>query len=228
MTKYLWSPLTEDGNVRWLKYSFGPGTANTMAIRDTDGAWVVISPSTKTPSAALDALVKEGQVKALVANNGFHHLGQAQWRERFPHAVSYAPQGALARLKAKAAGIPFQPLGALKTGPGLAFLVPDGLKVPDLLVMANAGDETVWFSGDLVSNTGPEDLALPVRLLFTLVGGGTGFRFNKMPSLVYLKDRAAWNGSVRAWLGAGPSIVLPAHGDPLVDNAAARSLRIVA
>lgn len=33
---HTWVPLTPEGSVRWLKYSFGPGTANTLAVRQDD------------------------------------------------------------------------------------------------------------------------------------------------------------------------------------------------
>ncbi|SDR55258.1 hypothetical protein SAMN05519103_05071 [Rhizobiales bacterium GAS113] len=31
--RFAWMPLDPDGRVRWLKYAFGPGTANALAVR---------------------------------------------------------------------------------------------------------------------------------------------------------------------------------------------------
>ena len=80
MELYQWQPLDSTGNVQMLTYSFGPGTANTMAIRLDDGSFLVVSPATRAPEAALDALGKLGPVSALLAPNAYHHMGQAQWR----------------------------------------------------------------------------------------------------------------------------------------------------
>jgi hypothetical protein len=107
-----WENLTSDGNVRSLKYSFGPGLATTMAVRLDDGTWLVVSPPREPSAEALDGL--GGDVSALLAPNGYHYLGQAAWRARFPKAKSYAAKDSLERLAKKSADIPFEPLDALK------------------------------------------------------------------------------------------------------------------
>jgi glyoxylase-like metal-dependent hydrolase (beta-lactamase superfamily II) len=185
----------------------------------------------KPPPAALDVLAAQGGVSALIAPNAFHHLGQAAWRARFPDAISYAPAGALPRLRKKAPEVPFQPVDELtrKLPPNVAVLQPEGMKAPDLFVRATSGGRTVWFTGDLVSNTTAADIGLPARLIFGLLGGGSGFRFNRVPAIVYVKDRKAWFDSVRAaFEQAPPSVVMPGHGDPVRDDAAARSRAILA
>src|SRR6185312_2124325 len=62
-----WQYLTRDGSVRWLKYSWGPATANTLAARLADGTWVVVAPSVDPASSVLEDLSKDGTVSALVA-----------------------------------------------------------------------------------------------------------------------------------------------------------------
>jgi glyoxylase-like metal-dependent hydrolase (beta-lactamase superfamily II) len=230
MALQTWTPLTADGSVLALKYSFGVGTANTMAVRLQDGSWLVVSPSTKSPPAVLDDLAAKGPVSALLAPNGFHHMGQQAWRARFPEAVSYAPAGALPRLRKQAPDVPFHPADELsaKLPSTAAILQPDGMKAPDLLVRATTADGTVWFSGDLLSNTGPEDMGPVPRFILGLLGGGSGYRFNRMPTIVYVKDRSAWFASVlRAFEQAPPTVILPAHGDPVRDDAMAKSRAIL-
>jgi hypothetical protein len=109
-TLYVWRTLTEDGSVRWLKYSFGPGTANTLAARIEDGTWLVVSPATGAPPSVLEDLARDGTISALVAPNAYHHRGQEEWRLRFPGAVSYAADGALPRLSEKSPGVPYRPI----------------------------------------------------------------------------------------------------------------------
>lgn len=230
MTSQSWQPMTADGSVLALKYSFGPGTANTLAARTDDGSWLVVSPSAKSPPEVMEELAKQGPVRALLAPNGFHHLGQAAWRARFPEATSYAPPGALQRLNKKAASIPFRPVDELssKLPSNMAIFMPEGLKAPDLLFRVTTPGGTVWFGGDLLSNTNPAEVPLPARLVFGLLGGGTGYRVNRMVGLFYLKDRKAFEASVlAAFEQAPPSAIVPAHGDPVRDDAMAKSRAIL-
>ncbi len=218
-----WENVTPDGNVRVLRYSFGPGLANSFAARLPDRSWAVVSPCCGAPESALDALGSDGGVSALVANNGFHHMGQPAWRKRFPQAVSYAPTGSLPRLGAKSREVPYRPLDELT--PALAglveFVVPAGMKVADLIVRAANPVGDVWFMGDLVSNTGPGDTKAPFSWIFGMLGGGTGYRFNPVPAMVFVKDKAAWKADVRQRVEAAPlAAVVPAHGATVRDNAA--------
>jgi hypothetical protein len=219
--------LTADGSVRVLSYSFGFGTANTLAAKLDDGTWLAISPSVGTPEEALQALADDGGVSALIAPNAFHHLGQGPWRQRFPQAISYAHADALPRLSKKAAGIPFRSLHELqsKLPSRVRIVEPAGLKAPDVLAVVHSGDETVWFGGDLISNTAAADMSLLARVGFGLLGGGPGFRLNPVPSIVYLKDKLAWRTSVQAVLAAAPpTAFVPAHGDAVTENTAALTL----
>ena len=229
MQLHQWVNLTSDGRARAMKYSFGFGTANTLAVQGDDGRWTVISPCVGGPAEALDALAEEGEVAALVAPNAFHHLGQPAWRARFPNAVSYAHEGALERLGSKAKGVPFRPISELAVPSGIKFWKPEGMKAPDLLARFAVGTDTVWFGGDLISNTLAEETALPVRIIFSLLGGGAGYRFNPVPSMVYLKDKAAWKASVRAEVEAAPpTLLLPAHGEPVRDDVKGKTVGILA
>ncbi len=225
-----WHMLVADGAARALKYSFGFGMANTLALRLEDGTWLVVSPACGVPESALDALAKDGDVSALVAPNAYHHLGQAAWRARWPKAVSYAPEGALARLAKKSAAIPYKPLAELgaRLGAGVRIFVPKGMKNDDVLLSAETSEGTLWFGGDLISNTQAEDVSFFPRLVFSLLGGGTGYRFNAVPAMVYLADKAAWKADVRKALEAKPlGLMLPAHGEPVRDDGSAKTLALL-
>jgi hypothetical protein len=231
MDLHQWHPLTKDRGVLGLKYSFGVATANTMAARMDDGTWVVVSPASGAPESALDELARDGDVSALVAPNGYHHLGQKAWRTRFPAAKSYAPEGAIARLASKAAGIPFEPMAGLtaKAGSRFDFLVPEGMKAADLLVRVGGAEGNVWFGGDLISNTVAADMGFMPRMVFSLLGGGPGYRYNPVPAIVYLKDKARWKSDVRGRMTKEPpAVMFPAHGEPVVEDVVARTQAILA
>lgn len=231
MDLHVWKPLSPDGRARYLTYSFGFGLANTLAAQLDDGTWLVVSPGSGLPDACLDALANEGGVSALLAPNAYHNLGQKAWRARFPDAKSYASAGALPRLTKKCAGVPFLDVTELvpRLGDRVRVHLPDGMKAPDLLLDVKAPDGAVWFSGDLISNTSDADTAWPARVLFGLLGGGSGYRFNPVPSMVYLSDKGQFKASCRAlFQGAPPSCVLPAHGDPVTANVAAATQAILA
>lgn len=231
MALHHWESLAGDGSVRALTYSFGFGTANTLAIRRDDGSWMVISPPAGAPAEVLDALAHDGPVSALVAPNAFHHLGQRAWRTRFPEATSYAHEGSLARLAKQSRGVEYRPLGELtrQLPSNVRVWMPGGMKEPDLFASATSADGTVVFAGDLVSNMVAADIDIVPRLLFQLLGGGTGYRFNPVPAMVYLRDRPAWWASVRSALSTVQlSAVVPAHGALVQDDAHARTRAIFA
>ena len=225
-----WRSLTDDRSVRWLKYSFGPGTANTLAVRLDEGTWLVVSPAVDAPSAALDELSKDGAVTALLAPNPYHHRGQQAWRLRFPEAVSYAPEGALQRLAKKSPDIVYHPIAELaeRATARVSFFVPDGLKAPDMLLRVSAGGGNVWWMGDLFSNSAAGDQVWWLRLLAPLFGSGLGYRRNSKPGVVYVKDQGTWLRSIGGAIAAhSPSVVVPAHGDPVVDDTASRTQALV-
>lgn len=227
---HTWVPLTPEGSVRWLKYSFGPGTANTLAVRQDDSTWLVISPSKGSPPSVFEELEKEGAVTALLAPNAYHHIGQVAWRRRFPQAVSYAPPGARTRPMKKSPDVPYRPTDELapKLRPQVNIVLPDGQKSLDLLLRVMASGRMIWWLGDLFSNMTVADQVWPLRVVARFLGGGLGYRCNSKPELVYVRDRRAWMRSVREGMDAHPpSIVVPAHGDPVVDDTARRTQELL-
>lgn len=226
----MWRSLTADGNVRWLKYSWGPASASSLAIRLPHRGWLVVSAPVGASASAADELEADGGVALLLAPNAYHHLGQRAWRRRFPTATSWAPRSAHPRLTAKSKDIPYGAAEdlAAELSPHIEVVAPDGQKTTDLLLRTETGGDVVWWLGDLFSNTGPADAIWPLRLLARLAGSGPGFRRNTKPGLVYVRDQATWLASVRSALTPRlPTIAVPAHGDPLADAAAARTAALL-
>lgn len=226
-----WRSLTACGDVRVLKYSWGPANANALAVRLGAHGWLVVSPPRGAPPAVQDELAADGGVSALLAPNAYHYLGQAAWRRRFPTATSWAPSGALPRIASKTKHAPFGRAEELASQlpDNVTLVFPEGQKNPDLLLRVTASTgEVVWWLGDLFSNTTTADQIWPLRVVSRLAGSGPGYRRNARPELVYVRDRAAWLSSVRSAVAAHPpNVVVPAHGDAVVADAAARTAAVV-
>jgi glyoxylase-like metal-dependent hydrolase (beta-lactamase superfamily II) len=226
----MWRPLTPNGDVRWLKYSWGPATANSLAVRLRDRGWLVVSAPVGVAPDAADELASDGGVIALLAPNAYHYLGQREWRRRFPSATSWAPRSAQPRLRSKCSDISFRAAEELSAELplDLHLVIPDGQKTTDLLMRIETASDVVWWLGDLFSNTSSADAIWPLRLLSRLVGSGPGYRRNTKPGLVYVRDSAAWLSSVRHALTAHPPTrVVPAHGDPVTEDTASKTAALL-
>jgi len=223
---YSWTPLAGRDDLLWLKYWWGPGSANALAFRQADGDWAVISPPSDAPAAVFDALAAHGRITALIAPNGFHYLGQAAWRARFPNALSFAPAGALSRLAAKAPGIDFHRLeDHLDHFAPARILIPNGMKAPDAMISLPVDDGWLWWLGDQYANIGKGDATLPLRFLSRLLTGGPGYHCNCRPEMVYVEDRAAWARDLAdGFRRRPPRLVLCAHGGPVTGDAEQRTL----
>jgi hypothetical protein len=208
--------------VRVAKYSWGPATANALAVKLTDARWLLVGCPIDASEDGLAELAQEGEVALLLAPNAYHYLGQAGFRHRFPGARSFAPLGAHARLARKSPDVVYEDLSQLeRLLPGhVQLVVPDGQKSPDSLLRVRVSGQTVWWLGDLFSNTSAADAAWWLRLASRLAGSGPGYRCSSRPELVYVSDRRAWLSSVsNALAAAPPSVVVPAHGEPVTLDA---------
>jgi glyoxylase-like metal-dependent hydrolase (beta-lactamase superfamily II) len=207
-----WNVIDEERAVLWREYEFNKGAyATTLVFRGTDGL-VVVSPGKGLEAADCDVLSQFGEVRALIANNTFHHLGQGPWRERFPNAESYAAPQALARLRKKAPGIPFRSLEELPLPPTARLHVLPGFKNGEVLVSVGTRQGSVWYTGDLLTNLqripGP-----PASWLFSWTDSGPGFRLFKPAVWLFVNDKRAVKERMNALLAEDPpAIIVPAHG----------------
>lgn len=208
-----WNVVDESAGILWREYTFTKGAyATTMVFRGEDGL-VVVSPGRGLDARAYDALAELGEVRALVASNTHHHLGQKQWRERFPDAESYAPPGAVASLEQKKApGLGFRSLSELALPSHVRWQDAPGFKTGETILIVGSSRGAVWFTGDLIVNMqrlpGP-----PLRWLFSMTDSGPGFRLFRLATMLFVKDKRA----VREWTLARidehpPSVVIPGHG----------------
>lgn len=207
-----WNVIDRDNAILWREYTFSRDAyATTFVFRGADGL-VVVSPGTRLDARAYDALADFGPVRALVASNDFHHLGQKEWRQRFADSESYCPPRAARRLARKVPGVTFRPLTDLALPAHVRWEDPPGFKTGDTILRVEARRGPVWFTGDLLTNIqrtpGP-----PVRWLFTLTDSAPGFRLFRPGVWLFVKDSKA----LRTWMLARldespPIVVVPGHG----------------
>jgi hypothetical protein len=100
-----WKVLDRAAGVLIYEYSFAKqGYANTFVARMANDKLLVVSPATRITDAALDDLREFGEVGAVIAPNGFHHLGVAEWRTKFPSARFFAAPETVLRVRQKNPG----------------------------------------------------------------------------------------------------------------------------
>lgn len=215
-----WIVIDRDAAILTYTYHFAAdGTANTFVARMGNGQLMVVSPPTGLHEAAFAELAEFGEVGALVANNGFHHLGQAAWRARFPDARCFAPAEAIPRIKKKnPADLPFEPLSALAdlAGPTIGFREAANTKCGESWFWVAGAEGPVWFMSDVLANIPELPGKLLPRLMFKLSKSAPGYRPFGLALKFIVKDKKATLRALRADVSAHPPrAVVPAHGDIL-------------
>jgi hypothetical protein len=212
MSPRTWQVLDADRAVLWREYPFAKGAyATTLVFRGADGL-VAISPASRLKAADYDALAPHGEVRALVANNALHHLGQAGWRERFPAAKSYAAPAVLAKLGKKSPAVPFASIDQLELPAGVRAHVLRGCNNGEIFFTIDSARGSVWYTGDILTNIqrtpGP-----PISWLFRWTDSAPGFRLFRLAIWLVAKDKRALQGQLLALLDEHPpAIIVSAHG----------------
>lgn len=211
-----WTTLAEVPLVLMHEYSFGPGTANALAVRLPSGAFLIASAPVDAAESAGRALRAHGEVAALLAVNGAHYLGLKTAREACPNAVSYAHPSARERIakQAKDAG-PLAPLSELTPhlGDAIEVIAVDGCKIGDVLLRVQTERGTLLYTTDFIANV-PALPKNPIfRLLFKLTDSGPGLKIFRIFFMFFAANkRAARDCLVREIEAKPPTILVPAHG----------------
>lgn len=215
-----WIVIDRDAAILTYTYRFGSGgTSNAFVARMGNGKLLVVSPPCGLGDAFFDDLAEFGEVGALVANNGFHHLGQVAWRARYPEARCFAPTEALARISKKnPADLPFEPLSALGeiTGETVGFREVANTKCGESWFWAQGAGGTVWFMSDVLANMPSLPKQFVFKWMFKLSKSAPGYRPFGLALKFIVKDKKATLRALRDDVSAHPpSVVVPAHGDIL-------------
>lgn len=211
-----WQTLSEEPLVLLREYSFGGGRANALAIRLPNRKLLLVSAPCGLPSQSLRALAAEGEVVALLAINGAHHLGLAGWRSQFPHATSYAARAARERIlkRSKDPG-PLEPLENLRPllGDKVQVVAAEGCKIGDAIVRVETERGTVLYVGDFIANIPKLPWNPLFRLIFRLTDSGPGLKVFNIFFKFFVADRpAARDFLIREIEARPPSILVPGHG----------------
>ena len=207
-----WNLIDAEAGVLWRQYAFRKGAlATSLVFRGTDGL-VVVSPGPGMTSADYDALSEYGEVRALIANNTLHHLGQRAWRERFKDAVSYCPPGAVDKLNSKVEGFTFRPLSELELPASVTWEDPPGFKTGETILSVATSQGSVWYTSDLLVNI-TKLPPPPAKWLFTWTDSAPGFRLFRLAVWLMVSDKQ----KLKEWaLGRvakyPPAVIVPAHG----------------
>jgi hypothetical protein len=211
-----WTTLSEQPLCLLREYSFGHGRSNSLLIELPNRKLLIVSPPVGLPEADLRALSDHGEVIALLAINGAHHLGLGPCRAVFPNAVTYAAPGARDRIRKRG-----KDFGELKPLDALAPLLGDhirlqeieGVKFGDVVLHAVTERGNLFYASDFFANI-PKLPNILIKLLFSLSGSGPGLKVFRLYFLGFVRKRAAARDHlIRELQAHPPAIMVPAHGD---------------
>ncbi|MFV8753172.1 hypothetical protein ACNOYE_21700 [Nannocystaceae bacterium ST9] len=225
-TRHGWQIIDGEAGVLSFSYKFaGEGQANCFTAKLPGGGLMVISPASRAPAAVIDDLAPFGEVVALVANNGYHHLGIAAWREGFPRARCFAAPGAALRItkKSKDAG-ELEPLSALQPllGESVAVVEAPASRCGETWAWAKIAGGYAWYASDLLANMERLPSNFVVRSLFKLTKSAPGYKvFNLATKLILSDKKRALGMMLDDVRRHPPTVMVPAHGGILVGEAVA-------
>ena len=210
-----WKVFDPHTPVLTYRYSFGPGTANALAVGG-EGGLIVVSPPCRVTAGVFEDLSQYGSVRALVASNAFHYMGLPEWKSRFPDAAIYAPAQSIARVERQTKLDGIRSLAEAKpiTGPRLELVDMPHYKTGEALVRIRTERGLVWYVTDVIMNLRELPTHPIVRLMFRLSGSAPGLKFNNIAPLFMVKDKPA----LKRWFAveferAPPRWLIPTHGD---------------
>jgi hypothetical protein len=211
-----WKIVDREAGVLCREYKFGGGVATTFVFRGKGDGLVVVSPANHLEAAELDAVKDFGEVKALVANNGFHWLGQQAWRKHFPDAKGFAPSGAIARLTKKTT-FAYEPLdsAAPLLGDSASLMEPTGL-AGNAFAFVRAKSATYWYTSDLLANHPVLPTNFIFKTLMSMTDSGPGYKVFRPAVWLQVKDKkglTSWFD--KALAEAPPTMMIPGHGQPV-------------
>ena len=215
ITPHGWNIFDADMPILTYTYSFGPGTANALAVGGRNGL-IVVSPPYRATQGVYEDLSSYGPVRALIASNAFHHMGIPEWKRRFPEAAVFAPAQAIARVERHTRLDSIRPVTETSaiSGPRLDLIDMPHYRTGEVLVRMRTARDVAWYVTDVILNMPTLPTNPILQLLFRLSGNAPGLKFNNIAPIFMAKDRKA----VRRWLAAEyhrepPRWLIATHGD---------------
>ena len=212
----LWQPVDGRGWMHQATYRYGSaGVANATAVRIGEGRLALLSP----PGGAagpelLDQLGNLGEVTAIIAPNAFHRSGLPGAAARFPDAILYAPETALARVAAVLPRAPVALQSIRGLPPEVEIFAPPHMARQDTALALHTPEGTIWTLHDVVLNMTEIGSNAVDRWVLNRLGYLPGLRLNRFGlRFVLLGDRPAFS----RWLAEAlrrdpPAVFAPGHG----------------
>jgi hypothetical protein len=188
-----WTAFDSETPVLTYVYAFGPSRVTSLAVGGAGGLFVM-SPPYRAPQSVFDDLAKYGEVRALVATNGFHHMGIPEWKARFPNAAVFAPEQALARVRKKTGIATVEPVAeaAALAGPRLELVDMPHYRTGEVLARFETARGRAWYVTDIILNIRRMPRNPVVNLLYRMTASAPGLRWNQVgPRLIMVKDMRA-------------------------------------
>jgi hypothetical protein len=221
-----WTILDRAARIWCYEYGFSrSGKANCFVAGLPAGKLLVLSPAHRLPAAAFADLKAIGEVAAVVASNGFHHLGVAAWRDRYPRARFFSPSLSRERIRKKNPGAgTLEPLSELLPllGDGVVLREAPATRCGEMWAIARVDGGHAWFVSDVLANLPVLPSNLLLKLLFQWTRSAPGYRVFHLGLNFIVRDKKLVLRTLLDDLEAfPPSIVVPAHGSPLLHESVA-------
>jgi hypothetical protein len=216
-TQHGWRIIDGDAGVLSFSYKFaGEGQANCFTAKLPSGGLMVISPPSRATAEEIGDLAAYGPVEVIIANNGFHHLGIASWREQFPRARCFAAPGAITRIakKSKDAG-ELEPLSALQPllDDRVAVIEAPASRAGETWARAKIDGGYAWYASDVLANMPQLPSSFIVRTLFKLTKSAPGYKvFNFAVKFILSDKKRALGMMLEDVRKHPPTVMVPAHG----------------
>jgi len=185
-----WKVFDPHTPVLTYRYSFGPGTANALAVGG-QGGLVIVSPPCRIATGVFDDLSQYGSVRALVASNAFHYLGVPEWKRRFPDAAVFAPAQSISRVErqTKLQGVRPVAEAMAVTGPHLELVDMPHYKTGEVLVRIKPERGLVWYVTDVIMNLSELPTHPLIKGLFRLSRSALGSSSTTLPPYSWSRTR---------------------------------------
>lgn len=218
-----WIVIDREAGILTDSYEFAKNaSSNCFIARMGNGQLMVVSPPTGLNDAGAAELAEFGEVGAIVANNGFHHLGQVEWRARYPNARCFAPEHAAERIaKKNPATLPFEPLSALAewAGDEVGFREVPNSKCGESWFWAKTANGSAWYVSDVLANMPSLPSNFMLKMMFKLTKSAPGYRPFGLALKFIVKDKKATLRLLRDdMVACPPTVIVPAHGGLLTQD----------
>lgn len=227
-----WTVLAHDAPVEigehvWMVQGALPnmGLSRTMVVVALDDGGLVLHSPIAMDEAGMAWLAERGEVRWLVAPNGFHRLDTPRYKVRFPDARVVCPSGSRGKVEAKV--VVDHTYADVPLGGRVEFVHLDGVREAEGVMIVHDPKGTVLVFNDVLFNVHD------ATGLFALIYGRWMGNFGKpkvtsLARLSLVKDRPALRAHFeRLSEIEGLATVIPGHGRPITSDPA-HALRMVA